>query len=113
MGQAREHLEQALHIYQEMGNRLGEEVEDQEGQGKTLRNLGKLYLDQQRYEDALASLLLARTILNEVQSTYSDESQRGIDTLRRVVGDEAFAILLAKVEPRASTIVRRALSVDL
>jgi hypothetical protein len=75
-----------------------------------LRNLGKLYLDQQRYEFALATLLLARNILNEVQSSYCDESQRGIETLRTTVGEEQFTVLLARVEPQAQQIVEQALS---
>jgi tetratricopeptide (TPR) repeat protein len=89
---------------------IAREVEDREGQGKALRNMGKLYLDQQRYEEALASLLLARNIMSEVQSSYYEESQRGIKTLRKAVGDEEFARLLARVEPQASQIVEGALS---
>jgi hypothetical protein len=73
-----------------------------------LRNLGKLYFDQQRYKVALAALLLARNILNEVQSSYCDESQRGIDTLRKAVGGEEFSALLARVEPQAQQIVEQA-----
>jgi len=100
--------QQALQYYKQALS-IAREVEDLEGQGKTLRNLGKLYLDQQRYEVALASLLLASKTLNEIQSSYYDESQRGIDTLRKAVGEEAFAILLAKVEPRAQQIMDQAL----
>ncbi len=65
--------------------------------GKTLRNLGKLYLDQQRYDVALASLLLAQNILKEAQSSYCDESLRGIDTLRRAIGEEEFTALSTQV----------------
>jgi len=100
--QAMEYYRQALGI--------AREVEDREGQGKALRNMGKLYLDQQRYEEALASLLLARNIMSEVQSSYYEESQRGIKTLRKAVGDEEFARLLARVEPQAFQIVEGALS---
>ena len=86
------------------------EVEDHEGEGKTLRNLGKLYLDQQRYEAALAALLLARDMLGEIQSTYYVESERGITTLRKTVGENVFTTLLANVEPRASYIVEQVLN---
>jgi tetratricopeptide (TPR) repeat protein len=103
--------QQALQYYKEALN-IAQEVEDHEGQGKTLRNLGKLYLDQKHYEVALASLLLAYNILNEAQSSYCDESQRGIDTLRKAVGDEQFTRLLAKVEPQAQQIVEQALGED-
>ncbi len=100
--------QQAMAYYKAALN-IAEEVEDHEGQGKTLRNVGKLYLDQQRYEVALASLLLARDILNEAQSSYCDESQRGINTLRKAVGDEEFVSLLARIEPQAQKIVEQAL----
>jgi tetratricopeptide (TPR) repeat protein len=100
--------QQAMHYYQEALH-IAQEIEDHEGQGKTLRNLGKLYLDQQRYDVALASLLLARNILNEAQSSYYDESQRGLDTLRKAIGDEEFTALLAQVEPHAQQIVEQAL----
>ncbi len=100
----------AMQYYQEALN-IAQEVEDHEGQGKTLRNLGKLYLDQQRFDVALASLLLAQNILTEAQSSYCDESQRGIDTLRKAVGDEEYTALLAQVEPHAQQIVEQALRV--
>lgn len=100
--------QQAMQYYKQALS-IAREIEDREGQGKALRNMGKLYLDQQRYETALASLLLSRNMLNEIQSTYYDESERGIDTLRKAVGEEEFAALLAKVEPVAQQIVEQAL----
>lgn len=103
------HKQQAMAYYKEALS-IAREVEDHEGEGKVLRNLGKLYLDQQRYKVALAALLLARNILNEVQSSYCDESQRGIDTLRKAVGEEEFSELLAQVEPQALQIVEQALN---
>ena len=98
-----------MRYYKEALN-IAQEVEDCEGQGKTLRNLGKLYLDQQLYEVALTSLLLAQNILNEAQSPYYDESQRGIDTLRKASGDEKYTTLLAQVEPQAQQIVDQVLA---
>lgn len=100
--------QQAMQYYRE-ALQIAQEIEDHEGQGKTLRNVGKLYLDQQRYDVALASLLLARNILNEAQSSYYDESQRGLATLRKTIGDEQFTALLTQVEPRAQQIVDQAL----
>ncbi|HYT37088.1 MAG TPA: tetratricopeptide repeat protein [Ktedonobacteraceae bacterium] len=100
--------QQAMRYYKEALS-IAQEVEDHEGQGKTLRNLGKLYLDQQLYEVALASLLLAQNILNEAQSPYYNESQRGIVTLRKAIGEEEFTLLLAGVEPQAQQIVDQAL----
>ncbi len=98
----------AMRYYKEALS-IAQEVEDHEGQGKTLRNLGKLYLDQQLYEVALASLLLAQNILNEAQSPYYNESQRGIVTLRKAIGEEKYTTLLAQVEPQAQQIVDQAL----
>jgi tetratricopeptide (TPR) repeat protein len=103
------HKLQAMEYYKEALS-IAREVEDHEGEGKVLRNLGKLYLDQQRYEVALATLLLARNILNEAQSSYCDESQRGIETVRTTVGKESFTVLLARVEPQAQRIVEQALN---
>jgi tetratricopeptide (TPR) repeat protein len=100
----------AMQYYKEALN-IAQEVEDHEGQGKTLRNLGKMYLDQQRFDIALASLLLAQNILKEAQSSYCDESQRGIDTLRKAVGDERFTALSAQVEPQAKQIVEQGLRI--
>ena len=88
---------------------IAQEVEDQEGQGKTMRNLGKLYLDMQRYETALAFLVLAREILHAIDSTYYQESLRGIETLRKTMGDEQFATLIANVESHAQEIAEQAL----
>jgi len=64
----------------------------------------------QRYETALAFLVLARNILHAIDSTYYQESLRGIETLRQTVGDERFAPLLASVEPRAQLIIEQALA---
>jgi tetratricopeptide (TPR) repeat protein len=100
--------QQAMRYYKEALS-IAQEVEDREGQGKTLRNLGKLYLDQQLYEVALASLLLAQNILNEAQSPYYGESQRGIDTLRKAIGEEKYTTLVAQVEPQVQQIVDQAL----
>lgn len=102
------HAETALDYYRQ-ALAIAREVEDQEGQGKTMRNLGKLYLDLQRYETALAFLVLARDILHTVDSTYYQESLRGIETLRKTVGDEQFTALIANVEPHAQHIVEQVL----
>ncbi len=50
--------------------------------------------------------------MRSLETTYCDESQRGIDTLRKAVGDEQFTRLLAKVEPQAQQIVEQALGED-
>jgi tetratricopeptide (TPR) repeat protein len=88
---------------------IAREISDREGEGKALRNLGKIYLDLQRYDTALAALLLAQHILQEIRSTYFDESERGLDTLRKTTGDADYAALLAGVEPHAAEIVEEAL----
>lgn len=105
MGQATTALE-----YYRQALTIAQEVEDQEGQGKIMRNLGKLYLDMQRYETALAFLVLARNTLHAIDSTYHQESLRGIETLRHTMGDEPFTALLTNVEPRAQHITEQALA---
>jgi tetratricopeptide (TPR) repeat protein len=99
----------ALEYYQQ-ALAIAQEVEDQEGQGKTMRNLGKLYLDMQRYDIALAFLVLARNILQVIDSTYYQESLRGIETLRKTVGDDQFATLMESVEARAQHVTEQALA---
>lgn len=88
---------------------IAREVRDLEGEGKALRNLGKIYLDAGQYEAALAALLLALGILQKAGSSYYGETERGIDTLRATIGEEAYAPLHANVEPRANEIVEEAL----
>jgi tetratricopeptide (TPR) repeat protein len=99
----------ALDYYQQ-ALAIAQEVEDQEGQGKTMRNLGKLYLDMQRYDIALAFLVLAKNTLHAIDSTYYQESLRGIETLRKTVGDDQFATLMESVEARAQHITGQALA---
>jgi tetratricopeptide (TPR) repeat protein len=101
--------QQALDYYRQ-SLQIAREVADREGEGKVMRNLGKLFLDQQHYEAAIAALLLSQSLLNDPESTYGDESQRGVDTLRATIGDERYRALLAKVEPNAAKIVEQALA---
>ena len=105
MGKANTALE-----YYKQALTIAQEVEDQEGKGKIMRNLGKLYLDMQRYETALAFLLLARDTLHAIDSTYYQESLRGIETLRQTVGDAQFPALMANVAARAQPITEQALA---
>ncbi len=94
-------FQQALDIEREVGNR-GDE-------GITLSNIGSLYFEQGQYNVALACFLLARGIFEEVLSPDRDDVQRWIDALRRRVGEEQFATLLARVEPQAQHVVEQAL----
>lgn len=100
--------QQAL-TYDKQALEIAREVKDREGEGKALRNLGKVYLDSQRYDVALAALLLAQHILQEIGSTYYDESERGLDTLRKTIGDDPYTALLTTVGPRVAEIVEEAL----
>jgi tetratricopeptide (TPR) repeat protein len=104
MGQgarARACYEEALSINRAMG--------DREGEGKTLRNFGRLYLAERNYSIALAALLLAQRLLDELQSPYRHSTQEGLDDLRQEIGEKQFADLRTKVELQASQIVKEAL----
>ena len=104
MGQrerARECYEEALSINRAMG--------DREGEGKTLRNFGRLYLAERNYSIALAALLLAQRLLDELQSPYRYGAQEGLDALRQEIGEKQFAELRTKVELQAPQIVKEAL----
>src|SRR5947209_9241774 len=81
MGQrerARECYEEALSINRAMG--------DREGDGKTLRNFGRLYLAERNYSIALAALLLAQRLLDELQSPYHYSAQAGLDAIPQEPG---------------------------
>lgn len=99
--QAREYYKQALKIRREIKDRKGEAI--------TLRNLGVIYFDQIHYDVALAALLVARFIFEEIQSPIREFTQSVIDTLHEKLGDEQFTILFAQVESKASQIVEQAL----
>ncbi len=99
--EALSYYEQSLAIRREVGDRGGE--------GTTLYNMGALYFEQGHYYVALASLLLARDIFEEVQSPNRDSVQSWIDGLRKEIGEKQFAALQAQVEPHASQIVEQAL----
>jgi tetratricopeptide (TPR) repeat protein len=99
--QARACYEGALSINRAMG--------DREGEGKTLRNFGRLYLAERNYSIALAALLLAQRLLDELQSPYRYSAQEGLDALRQEIGEKQFADLRTKVEPQAPQIVKEAL----
>ncbi len=101
--------EQQALSYDKQALIIAREVKDREGEGKALRNLGKIYLNSQGYNAALAALVLAQHIFQEIRSTYYDESERGLDTLRKTIGDDAYTALLASVEPRAAEVVEEAL----
>src|SRR2546421_636521 len=104
MGQrerARECYEEALSINRAMG--------DREGEGKTLRNFGRLYLAERNYSIALAALLLAQRLLDELQSPYRYSVQEGLDALRQELGEKQFAEQRTKVELQAAQIVKEAL----
>ncbi len=103
-----EQLERAQECYKEALS-INKEVEDHEGEAKTLRNIGILYFEQHRYDVALAALLLAKRILDRLQSPYGDSVQAEIDALRKEVGEEQFSLLQAKVELQADQIVKQAL----
>jgi len=112
LGAVYAHLEQqdrAMACYQEALN-VAREVGDREGEGKTLRNAGMLFFEQQRYNVALAALLLAKQILDELQSPYRYSAQEWMDAIHREIGEERFVAELAQVEPRAIQVVAQALA---
>jgi tetratricopeptide (TPR) repeat protein len=99
---ALEYYEQALQISKEVGAHAGE--------GITLHNIGIIFSGQRRDEVALACILLAKTLFEQVQSSaYVDNEVQWINDFRRRMGEKQYASLLAQVEPRAEQIVAEAL----
>ena len=95
--------------YESEALEISSEIADQEGRGKIFRNLGHLCLAQKRYPEALAFLLQARIILDEVQSPGREKIQDYVDRLHREIGNDEFFTLLTEVEPRAQAIVEQVL----
>ena len=99
--QALAYYQQALAIWREVGDRSGE--------GITLHNIGMIYAGFGQLDVVLACALLAKALFEYVQSPYIEYAKQLINSLRRHLGEERFAALLAQVAPRANEIVERAL----
>ncbi len=100
--------EQALKCYQQ-ALKMRRDTDDREGEGTTLHNLGVFYFKQEKYDVALASFMLAKSIFEEVQGPERDETQGCIEELQKKIGDQAFGGLLPKVELQAQQVVEEAL----
>jgi tetratricopeptide (TPR) repeat protein len=87
---------------------ITEEIGDQEGKSRVLRNISAIYLDEHRHDLALAALLLAKDVLNETQNPGRNKMQRDIDKLRNEIGDEQFEVLLTSIEPQAQQLMEQA-----
>lgn len=96
--EARDYYLKALHIHKEIG--------DHRRVGLTLHNIGLLYLEERHHEAALASLWLAKIILQELQSSDYEEVQKSIEILQEKMGKQRFDDLLASVEPKAQQMAK-------
>lgn len=94
-------LENALKINREVG--------DLKGEGWTLHNIGWLYLQENHYEQSLASLLLAKQSFKAIQSADLKQADKCIEDLHSRIGKDQFDTLLQNVEPRATEIVEQTL----
>lgn len=101
--QSQKCYEQAFEIRKKVG--------DRKGVGWTLHNLAVLYYNLHRYELALAALLVAQKIFEDVRSPAYSNVQASIGNLQSKIGEEEFTILLSKIKPQADQIVEQALSV--
>lgn len=104
--EAQEYYEQALRIFQEIGDRFNEAL--------TLRNLGQLYLVQDRYGPAgyrlaLACIFLSNSIFKKMKSSRQREMRGIIALVRHQVGEQQFETLWAEVGSQAVQIVKQAL----
>jgi len=101
--------EQAQEYYKRAFN-IRKKVRDRRGVGWTLHNLSELFYNQQQYDLALATLLVAQKIFEEAQSQASMTVQTSIDDLDSKIGDKSFNRLLSKIKPQADQIVEQTLS---
>lgn len=81
--------------------RIAEEIPDPYGKGTILQNAALVYSTQARYDVTLACLLVARSLFTALQSPYSTETQRRIDTIQHNIGTAQFMDLVAAVESNA------------
>ena len=90
----------------EQGEKYYREAGDRWEEGKALHNIGSLYyFERRQYDVALAFLLSAIKVFEEIQSPRRKRTQRRVDALRREVGDEEFGVLLVEVKRRMDKIV--------
>ncbi len=100
--QGEKYYREAVRAIREAGDRWEE--------GKALHNIGSLYyFERRQYDVALAFLLSAIKVFEEIQSPRRKRTQRRVDALRREVGDEEFGVLLMEVEDKEQEIVERTL----
>jgi len=93
---------EALSILREVGDRGGE--------GGMLHNIGMLFFEQHNYRASLASILLAKTLYEQVESPSDVEDEvRLLDDLCQALGEKEYADLLKSVEPQVQLIVDEAL----
>lgn len=75
----------------------------------TLYDVSAIYLDQQRYDRALAALLMVQHDYGRTQSPKLQEINALQDSLRASVGEKEYPDLLAQVEPDYAQLVKEAL----
>ncbi len=96
--QAEKYYREAVKAIREAGDRWEE--------GKALHNIGSLYyFGRRQYDVALAFLLSAIKIFEEIQSPRRRRTQRRVDAIRKELGDEEFGVLLVEVGKRTQEVV--------
>lgn len=100
--EAWQYYRQALTIFRE--------EKDRSNEGQTLLNIGVLSCEQGANETALACVLLVRNLRTSIPDADNSQSESLLQKLREKVEEDAFALLLARVEPQVSQIVEQALS---
>lgn len=99
--QALTYLNKAFTINKEIGNYL--EVI------ATLHDVSAIYVDLQRYDIALALLLMVRTDYGNTQSFQLNKIHALYTLLQNTIGADKFSDLLAQVEPHYPELVKQAL----
>src|SRR5262249_44769218 len=105
LGQKQEALK-----YYEQALLLGRKVQNPFGEGITLHNIGMMHADQHHYELALACIVRAKALFEQVQSPQDVEDEvQWIADLRKQLGENQFSTLFAQVEPQAEQMVEELL----
>ncbi len=104
-----EEREQSLE-YNKQALKIQRETNDYEGEGRTLHNIGMLYLKRGQLAYGFACIRLALYNFETTKSTSDCENEKRIlEELQEATSDKDYTMLLTAVEPQTYQIVEQAL----
>jgi tetratricopeptide (TPR) repeat protein len=101
-------VEKAIQYY-EKALAIDKEIGDRRGEGTWLNNLGAIFMDKEKYREALSCLLLAKDIRTRIKDPNIKTTDSNLQNLKEKLGEKGFEKLAAEAAPRAEEIVRKML----